>query len=492
MENIEKLKYRVDALVQESDISASYIFEKLFTSKEAMEHKFPDKFPHMYKGEDLNFDRRDRRAEHSFCPFHGNQTTEGSAFAIFNDNKGFFCFNSDCLYSGRPLSVIELVMAAFLDVDISRLYDLDLSSKEFLEAGKILASILGKELGITERMFDQKVVRDPIDEIYYDAADYYNFLSSNKVYSKKLKKFLEGRGFQYGKYTLDELIEKFQLGITPFKNDMLYKYLLDKRHHKKEDILESKLCIERNGKIIDFFWDRAVVPYNHNGKIVGFYGRALDPDGDSRWRHMRLEGTVQVPNGIHHILRSEEFILTEGEFSNIAVKAMGYENAMETRGTNGLRDEHIELIERVRNRNPQMCKKCYFAFDPDEAGENSVIKLGEKLIDIGVEVKVIRLPDGLDPNDLLTEYKKKAPDVFEDLLNDALSYDAFKIVKQINAEDPRNPSELRMTINRLSKEMRAIDRLERAIVAEEVVLLIDSLIPKERLRSFLFKYWVDK
>src|SRR5690625_3938206 len=101
MENIEKLKYRVDALVQESDISASYIFEKLFTSKEAMEHKFPDKFPHMYKGEDLNFDRRDRRAEHSFCPFHGNQTTEGSAFAIFNDNKGFFCFNSDCLYSDR-------------------------------------------------------------------------------------------------------------------------------------------------------------------------------------------------------------------------------------------------------------------------------------------------------------------------------------------------------------------------------------------------------
>src|SRR5690625_5729603 len=111
---------------------------------------------------------------------------------------------------------------------------------------------------------------------------------------------------------------------------------------------------------------------------------------------------------------------------------------METRGTNGLMDEHIELIERVRNRNPQMCKKCYFAFDPDEAGENSVIKLGEKLIDIGVEVKVIRLPDGLDPNDLLTEYKKKAPDVLDrksTRLNSshvAISYAVFCLKKKTN------------------------------------------------------------
>src|SRR5690625_7835691 len=111
-------------------------------------------------------------------------------------------------------------------------------------------------------------------------------------------------------------------------------------------------CIEGNGKIIDFFWDRAVVPYKHNGKIVGFYGRALDPDGDSRWRHMRLEGTVQVPNGIHHILRSEEFILTEGEFSIISVMSMGYEIAIETLGTNGLRDEHIVLFELGRNSIP--------------------------------------------------------------------------------------------------------------------------------------------
>lgn len=490
IKNIIKLKKDIELKIKRSGSSASDILENLFTHNLSEEHGLKEKFPVMYdeKGR-LKFTKTNRRTDKSFCPFHDGQE-HGDAFAIFNNDKTYFCFNGQCDFSGKPMGPVELVMATYLDVDYSRIFDAKLSGKEYLEAGKILSEIMGPELGIKKGDFFIKEKRDPIKLIYEEAARYYHYLGTkNEFYNSKLKEFISGRSLDKGIYSSDELIEKFRLGITPFKSDSLYQFLAKK--HKDEDILKTKLCIDRNGKIVDFFRSRAIVPYINNGEVVGFYGRDTNKDGDKRFRHMRLEGEVSMPNGMSEILGSEEFNLSEGEFSNIAIKAMGFEPSMETRGTNGFRDEHIEMIQKVRERNPKKCQTCYFTFDPDDAGNNSVEKLGEKLVDIGVEVKVVRLPEGLDPNDLLVKFGNEASQIFKKLLNEAISYDSFVLINRIKRESTNNLSELRMFFKRNESIMENISKLERAIIVEEVLLNIKLDFDKNKLRQFMFDYWVN-
>lgn len=487
---IINVKKKAEMKIKRSNATASDILELIFTQNKAEEYGLKSKFPMMYdKSGKLNFNKTNRKTDKSFCPFHDGQE-HGDAFAIFNGDKSYFCFNGECDFSGKPLGPIELIMAIYLDVDYSRLFDASLSGNEYLEAGKILVDIMGGDVGVSKNDFYIKVKKDPIKEIYNSAADYYHFLGTKvDLYNKRLKDFISSRSLDKGIYNPDELIEKFKLGITPNKSDALYKFLVKK--HKKEDILNSRICVERDGNVYDFFRGRAIVPYISGGEIVGFYGRDTNPKGDKRFRHMRLEGEVNTPNGMSEILNSEIFNLSEGEFSNIAIKAMGFESTMETRGTNGFRDEHIDMIKKVRERNPRMCRTCYFTFDPDDAGNTSVEKLGEKLVDIGVEVKVIRLPEGLDPNDLLIKFGDDAPQVFNQLLDDAISYNAFVLINRIKREDTNDLSELRMFFQRNMDVMDGVRKLERAIITEEVLLHIKTDFSKNILREYMFDYWVN-
>ena len=484
-----------------SDLTPSTVLEFMFDNGFAT----PDKYPNAFDSKGnvlLKFESQKNYG--TFCPYHDNQTN-GDSFHIYNEDKTVYCFNGGCLASRRPMGIIEIVMSFAFNLDHSVIFDFELSRPYFWKAARFLVEHFGNEIDITmsDVTSDNKnYKRNSTEEILRDAASYYHFLATKTNYSKKLDKYLaETRFFQYGVVPVSEIISKYQLGVTPTSEtrDKLYQNLIKKKY-TKEQILESKVCfLDTKGEIKDFFYGRIIIPYIHKGKVIGLYGRDFNPNGDKKYRHLRLEGTVRIPNGLDGILEEEEFLLVEGEFSKLAVVALGFSNTMESRGVNGFKTEHAEMIQRVRQNNAEKCKRCYLLFDPDAAGADSVKKIGARLINAGVEVLVCRLPvlyqegiaNFIDPNDLFEIYKDNAKKEFDKIKDEAISLDAFLLLHELKKESPKNLSEARITMKRLSHYFDSSHPLERIFLLEEVLTLFETSLDKDSLRPYLKEVWLN-
>ncbi len=141
----------------------------------------------------------------------------------------------------------------------------------------------------------------------------------------------------------------------------------------------------------DYFQRHVVVPIFHNGQVVDFYGRLLSDD-PAKTKHWRLSGNRIV---LGHSLfnwnpHAEEIILVEGVFDALALIEKGFTNAVSAWGTNGL---PIDLLD------ASAVKKVFMCFDGDSAGRTQNIKRAYDIKDTGREVRIIDMPDGLDPNE---------------------------------------------------------------------------------------------
>jgi 5S rRNA maturation endonuclease (ribonuclease M5) len=483
-----------------SNLTPSTVLEFMFDNNFATQDKFPNAFDN--KGNVLlKFESQKNYG--TFCPYHDNQTN-GDSFHIYNEDKTVFCFNGGCSASRRPMGIIEIVMSFAFNLDHSVIFDFELSRPYFWKAARFLVEHFGNEIDVTmgDITGTKSFKRNITEEILRDTASYYHFLGTKTNYSKKLEKYLsEARFFQFGVVPLSDIISKYQLGVTPTSDtrDKLYSNLIKKKF-TKEQILESKVCyLNDKGEIKDFFYGRIVIPYIHKGKVIGLYGRDFNPNGDKKYRHLRLEGSVRIPNGLDGILESEEFFLVEGEFSKLAVVSLGYSNTMEARGVNGFKTEHAEMIQRVRQTNAEKCKRCYLLFDPDNAGADSVKKIGARLINAGVEVLVCRLPvlyqegiaNFIDPNDLLEIFKDNAKKEFDKIKDEAISLDAFLLLHELKKEQPKSLSEARSSMKRLSHYFDSSHPLERIFLLEEVLTLFETALDKNSLRPYLKEIWLN-
>lgn len=486
-------------IIKNSDVTTSDVLELIFEKNLVDKEKYPNAFD---KDGNVLLKFESKKTYNTFCPYHDGQEN-GDSFAIFNEDKSAFCFNGSCPAGEKPMDLIDIVMSLVLNLDHSIINDFELKKTHFWSAARVIVTHFRERLGVSlnDITSNKKTTKNKTESILNDTASYYHFLGTVTFFAEGLNKFLtEERFLNYGEVPIDKLVEKYKIGVTRTGWDSLYKYLI-KRKYTKEEILESKVCyLDKDGQIKDFFYDRAIIPYLNNGKVIGLYGRSMKSNGNKRWRHLRLEGEVRIPNGLNDILNEEEFFLVEGEFSKIAVAALGYDNVMESRGVNGFKREHAEMIGRVREGNSNKCKRCYLLFDPDESGADSIRKIGKRLINEGVEVLVIRLPiiemndtkKYIDPNDLLSVYKNKAKEKFEELKSSALSYDAFVLLHEIEKESPKTFSEARMTFKRLRPYIQNIELVERIFILEEFLDALQTAMDKNVLREYLKVTWLKE
>lgn len=461
-----------------------------------------ERFPHLFNGDTFLMkldDTAELKKGYKTCcpePPERHQQSNGDSFHIYEDNV--FCFGG--CYKG--LEIIDLVVY-FINGNISlaEASDWELTKGDVLKAKVFIAENF-PELGIAPASLSnpEKYKWDTKQKILQLTAEYYHFVGKK---SKKLKEYyLESRWFKYGKKSYEELFEECMLGITPkgkydektkrTTHNALYLYL-KKKGFSDKDILDSSLCRRNSeGQFYDFFRDRAIIPYFYRGKVIGMYGRSFDPKCEKQYRHLRLEGAVEFPSSLDDVIKSKEFFLVEGENTKIAVKACGYDNVMETRGTNGMRKEHYELLARHREYNPEMCETVYMCFDTDEneSGRKGTLTVGQKLLEKGIKVMVVRIPpirvkekvDGElkeitvypDVNDLFRYYKEKAPEIFQSYVDKAISFDAFALLHNLEKEKITNLAEGRMALKRNAKYLNGIPRLERRFIVAEIA---DYLYP---------------
>ena len=228
---------------------------------------------------------------------------------------------------------------------------------------------------------------------------------AKNYFSQTLHQHTDGRtiGLSYfrSRGISDEIIRKFNLGFCVDRNDAFYREA-QRGGYRKEYLLKTGLCFAReDGSVFDRFRGRVIFPwFNVSGRVVGFGGRVLDsrtkgvqqkyvnsPDSEIYSKRRELYGIYQ---GKSAIVKADRVYMVEGYTDVIAMHQCGLENVVANSGT-ALSAEQVRILHRFTSN-------ITLLYDGDEAGIKASIRGIDMLLSEGMNVKVLILPDGDDPD----------------------------------------------------------------------------------------------
>ncbi len=363
------------------------------------------------------------------CPFHHEKSP---SFMISPDKQIWHCFG--CGKGGDIFSFLQ-----------------EIEGIDFPEALKILADRAGVQLTQNSVSQVNKDKKNRLLEVNAKAANFFHHFLLEMPAGKSALNYLEKRGLS------KETIENWQIGFVPEQWDLLTQYLL-KKGFGIEDILGAGLAIKKdNGRdCFDRFRGRIMFPlFDVHGNIVGFTGRVLVETENSGGKYMNTPQTEvydksRVLYGLNkaktEIKAKDLVVLVEGQMDVIACHQAGMKNTVAVSGT-ALTEEQIVLIKRF-TRNLAM------AFDADKAGENAAKRGIDTAIAQGLNVRVIKIPEGAGKD--ADECLKKNPEIwFSAVENAKLVMDWFfenvlkKYSLQNSEEKKQAAGELLEQINKI-------------------------------------------
>lgn len=350
----------------------------------------------------VNLKRRGRNLV-GLCPFHGEKTP---SFNLYPETSSFYCFG--CGAGGDVITFIK------------RIENLD-----YIDAVKFLAARSGMQLPEDTRDDRTSKLRMRILEANREAARFFHA----QLYAPTGKIALD---YYHRRGYTDATIRHFGLGFAPPAWDALGAALRKKGFRDEE--LQAAFLTRRgkSGGTFDLFRNRVMIPIiDIRGAVVGFGGRVLD---DSKPKYINTESTLAFSksNTLFALnfakASGRELILCEGYMDVIAMHQAGFTNAVAALGTS-FPEEQVRLISRYAD-------KINLMFDADEAGQKATRRALQALRPTGVEVKVVTIPDGKDPDEFI---RKNGPQRFRLLLersSNALEYQLMNIGAKYDLATP--------------------------------------------------------
>ncbi len=313
----------------------------------------------------------------ALCPFHDDHDP---SLTISEDKQIYKCFV--CGNGGNVFTFVS-----------------NFNKVSFPEAVKEVADLIGKPIEI-----DTPVKKVSKFQPYYDLLNamiaYGNYLLSASKIGQDALKYLYERGID------DEEIKYFQIGYNPEKN-VMHQYL-QKNGFKDEDMLKTGVCRMLQNGIADVFYDRVLFPIHDSyGEPIAFTAR--DFKGNSEAKYINSNENMLYTKGDHlyNLHRAREaarkagyVIVCEGVMDVIAYHRAGKNHVVATLGTACTRKQ-IELLK-------SFTKRVVLSYDGDNAGQFANLKIGESLMDQGLEVYVIDNGTVLDPDEIIATYGKNA------------------------------------------------------------------------------------
>ena len=378
------------------------------------------------------------------CPFHHEKTP---SFCV-NEYDGFYhCFG--CGESGDIISFL-------------RKYE-DLS---YYEAVSILAENANMKiprLNDDEKYIKTKRTKEHLLLILNLTREFYK----NAIYNDSAKiaqTYLKSRN------TTRASLQNFELGFSPNFND-LPNFLAEKGFSPEEMKLAGVCEIGKNGKPYDFLFERLIFPIvNVQNDCIGFSGRDLSKNANvAKYKNTPAtmlfdkSKTVYAINLIKKLKKSfglNNIIIVEGQFDVVSMHQAGFENTVACLGT-ALTKDHIKELKRF-------CDNIVLCFDGDEAGQKAILRALNTFEDYGddVNVRVVRLPENLDPDEFLKKYGSQK---LKDLIDNAVNPIIFKInniKEKCNLNNPEGKVEF--TKNALKILARLKSNAEQDIYLGEI------------------------
>ena len=353
------------------------------------------------------------------CPFHNEKTP---SFFVSPTRGTCHCFG--CGKGGNPISFI-----------------MEHEQMTYPEALRWLANkyhieIHERELSNEEKEEESK--RESMFIVNEWAAGYFKDQLRNTRDGETIgMQYFRSRGIR------DDIMEKFQLGYDPTNRFALADTARTKGY-KDEFLLATGICYRNDhGELIDRYAGRVIFPWiGVSGKVVGFGGRVLDsrtkgvnqkyvnsPESDIYHKDRELYGLYQAKKAI---AKEDRVFMVEGYTDVIAMHQCGIENVVANSGT-ALSQHQIHILHRFTSN-------ITLLYDGDAAGIHAALRGTDMLLSEGMNLKVLLLPDGDDPDSFArkhtaADFKK----YIEENQTDFMEFKTDLLLK--NERDPLKRSE---------------------------------------------------
>ena len=333
------------------------------------------------------------------CPFHHEKTP---SFAVNETDQFYHCFG--CGVSGGVIRFVQ-----------------EIESTDFMGAVRILAQRAKME--VPENNFDTeeakaaKKQRDTLAKIMLDSAKFYlsnlysggaeahmQYISARKLSPTTVKRF--GLGASLDFYSLPE-------------------YLQDKGYQRK-DLLASGVVLEdKHGRLVDSQAGRLIFPIiNAFDEVVAFGGRLLEKSDFAKYKNTKETVLFNKSKTLYNInllkkLKREktisDVIIVEGYMDTLSLYQAGFQNVVASMGTSLTKDQ-ARLLKRYT-------ESVLISYDGDFAGQKAGLRGLDILGDEKLRIKVVPMPEGLDPDDVA----KQGKDAYQKCLDNAMPLIDFKI-----------------------------------------------------------------
>lgn len=331
------------------------------------------------------------------CPFHNEKTP---SFTVYPENGSFYCFG--CGVGGDVITFVR------------RMENLD-----YMEAVKQLADRAG--MALPEDGYDDTLAKKRTA-----------VLAANRAAAKFFhSQLFTDRGRHALNYFLDrrltmETIRHFGLGFAPDDWRALKNHLNEQGFD--DVLLENANLLRRsdkNGKVsyYDNFRNRVMFPIiDPRGNVIAFGGRVLD---DSKPKYINTSDTLvyKKSNGVFALNFAKngndgKLIIAEGYMDVIALHQAGFTNAVACLGT-ALTKEQANLLSRYAD-------EIILSYDADEAGQKATARALGIFGTTGMEIKVLRLTGGKDPDEIIKKYGAQR---FRDIINGAANDTEYRLLR---------------------------------------------------------------
>nr|WP_311462130.1 DNA primase [uncultured Prevotella sp.] len=338
------------------------------------------------------------------CPFHDDRTPSFSVSPVKGVYKCFSC--------GAAGNAVKFIM--------------EHEQMTYPEALKWLANkyhIEVHERELTNEEKQQENERESMFLVNEWAAKYFNDILHNDDDGMAIgMQYFRSRGFR------DDIIRKFQLGFC-LSNRHAFADAALKAGFQRDFLIKTGLCFEReNGELIDRFNGRVMFPWvSVSGKVTAFGGRLLDsrtkgvsqkyvnsPDSIIYHKERELYGIFQAKKAI---AKHDLVYMVEGYTDVVSMHQCGIENVVANSGT-ALSVHQIRLLRRFT-------PNIVLLYDGDEAGQHAALRGTDMLLAEGMNVKVLLLPDGKDPDEFARSYS--AEDFRKYIEDNQTDFIVFKI-----------------------------------------------------------------
>ena len=357
------------------------------------------------------------------CPFHDDHSP---SMSVSKERQIYTCFS--CGATGNVFKFLQ-----------------DYEHISFVEAVKKCADIAGISLDIS--------VPDKTPKKYKELYDIYEI--SQKFYQNNLYSSLgkSAKDYLYNRGLTDKEIKDFDIGLSLNDYDMLVKLLHNKKYSDK-DILKSGLANANENGLYDIYRNRIMFPlHDIYGNVIGYNGRAYQGDITNKYVNSKETDIFKKRDFLYNYHRAKdvarekkEIIIMEGPMDVIRAYQVGITNVVATLGTS-FGDSQTNLISRL-TRNVILC------FDGDAAGLKATKLAIEELQKIGINPKIVRLPDNKDPDEYI---KANGKDKFLEQLSKALNVMEFKEYELKQSINLGSPTDISNYIKLMIDEINKID-----------------------------------